>query len=72
MRRGTLTLSTLTAVSFLLMSIATGTSAQSFSTDALVQAPTDSWRTNGGDLGSLTPVQIRDLAEYITQVLFSR
>ena len=50
MRRATLTLSTLTAVSFLLMSIATGTSAQSFSTDALVQAPTDGWRTNGGNL----------------------
>ena len=50
MRRTILAASTLTAVSFLSLSIATGTSAQAFSTDALVQAPTDGWLTNGGNL----------------------
>ena len=50
MRQTILAASTLTAVSFLSLSIATGTSAQEFSTDALVQAPTDGWLTNGGNL----------------------
>ena len=50
MRRTILTVSTLTAVSFLSPSMATGTSAQSFSSEALVELPTDGWRTNGGNL----------------------
>ncbi len=50
MRRAILTVSTLTAVSFLSPPMATGTSAQSFSSEALVELPTDGWRTNGGNL----------------------
>ena len=51
MRRTILTVSTLTAVSFLSPSMATGTSAQSFSSEALVELPTDGWRpaTDSGE-----------------------
>jgi len=83
MRRAILTISTLTAVSFLSPSIATGASAHAFSSDALgysadltvetIVRVVSQGRNNMLPFeGTLTAGQIRDLAEYITEVLLSR